>query len=179
MRGANSVAIEVDRLYVLFMGNDERLDRKAPPHKSVVRDGNRSSIILVTVCTHARQPVLATAHAHDLLIRVWTSPSSWIVGRYVVLPDHVHLFCAPLGLEPPPLSRWVATWKASVSKRWEKPEQKPLWQRSFWDRQLRSGESYSGRWQYVRNNPVRHKLTETTEQWPYQGELNLLHWHEP
>ena len=54
----------------------------------------------------------------------------------------------------------------------------PLWQRDCWDRQLRTGESYAQKWEYVRNNPVRKGLVANADDWPYQGELNVLEWHE-
>ena len=54
----------------------------------------------------------------------------------------------------------------------------PLYQRECWDRQLRSGESYAQKWQYVRNNPVRKGLVANADDWPYQGQLNVLEWHE-
>ncbi len=49
-----------------------------------------------------------------------------------------------------------------------------LWQRAFWDTQLRNSDSYSTKWDYIRNNPVRHGLVEDAGAWPYQGELNFL-----
>jgi putative transposase len=54
----------------------------------------------------------------------------------------------------------------------------PLFQRDCWDRQLRTGESYAQKWEYVRNNPVRKGLVAAADDWPYQGELNVLVWHE-
>lgn len=52
----------------------------------------------------------------------------------------------------------------------------PIWERHFWDRQLRRGESYSEKWQYVVTNPVRAGLVQRVADWPYQGELNVLPW---
>ena len=48
----------------------------------------------------------------------------------------------------------------------------------IWDRQLRPAESYEEKWQYVKNNPVRHGFVSHAEDWPYQGELNVLEWHD-
>ena len=56
--------------------------------------------------------------------------------------------------------------------------QRPIWQIDAWDTQLRTGDSYSAKWAYVRNNPVRHKLVSSAEDWPYQGEIHTLLWHE-
>jgi hypothetical protein len=38
-----------------------------------------------------------------------------------------------------------------------------LWQPGFFDHVLRSDESYSEKWNYVRDNPVRAKLIERAD----------------
>lgn len=89
------------------------------------------------------------------------------------MPDHLHLCCAPATLPPQPLGRWVAFWKRLLAL--ETGE--ALWQKNFWDTQLRCGDDYAGKWEYIRHNPVRAGLCERPEAWPYQGELNGLRWH--
>jgi hypothetical protein len=37
---------------------------------------------------------------------------------------------------------------------------------------LRSDESLSEKWEYVRQNPVRAGLVEHSEDWPYQFQFN-------
>jgi hypothetical protein len=54
----------------------------------------------------------------------------------------------------------------------------PLWQRDCWDTQLRRGESYSAKWEYVRHNPVRAGLCAAPDEWPFRGEVNELMWHD-
>ena len=51
-----------------------------------------------------------------------------------------------------------------------------LWQRDHWDRQLRRGESYDEKWEYIRSNPVRRRFVKRPENWPHQGGLNELRW---
>jgi putative transposase len=75
-----------------------------------------------------------------------------------------------------PLLQWVSYWKSISARRWPRPEEAPVWQRHFWDTQLRRGESYEEKWQYVRENPVRAGLVTDTHDWPYQGVLNELRW---
>jgi hypothetical protein len=48
--------------------------------------------------------------------------------------------------------------------------------RHFWDTQLRRGENYDEKWEYIRANPVRAGLVPRVEDWPHQGELNELRW---
>ena len=50
------------------------------------------------------------------------------------------------------------------------------WQTDCWDTQLRSAEHYHERWEYVRLNPVRKELVNRVEDWPWQGELDVLRW---
>ena len=95
------------------------------------------------------------------------------------MPDHLHLFCAPATFPPTPLKQWVLYWHAEVTRNWPSNQQKPIWQKDFFDRQLRTGESYSEKWDYVWRNPVRAGLVPHPDQWPFQGELNILQWHEP
>ena len=47
----------------------------------------------------------------------------------------------------------------------------PYWQKGFFDHVLRSGESYSAKWEYVRNNPVRAGFASNADAWPYLGEV--------
>jgi putative transposase len=55
-------------------------------------------IFFVTICTSNRQKILATANVARILEKEWGTSRDrygWIVGRYVIMPDHVHFFCAP------------------------------------------------------------------------------------
>jgi putative transposase len=49
-----------------------------------------------------------------------------------------------------------------------------LWQRGFFDHILRNSESYSQKWDYVCENPVRAGLVRTADEWPFQGEARLI-----
>jgi hypothetical protein len=42
------------------------------------------------------------------------------------------------------------------------------WQEGCFDRLLRSDESLSDKWEYLRQNPVRAGLVANPEDWPYQ-----------
>jgi putative transposase len=73
------------------------------------------------------------------------------------------------------LSGWKY-WKSNAARNWPDRSQSPIWQRHFWDTQLRRGESYAAKWDYVVTNPVRAGLVSRPEDWPYQGEMNELRW---
>jgi putative transposase len=118
--------------------------------------------------------MLATRAVYHLLIEAWKAADTWLVGHFVILPNHVHLFCAPAEVVHPPLSTWVSYWKrlATIARRKTDPSFR--WQVNFWDTQLRSGDSYDAKWAYVYQNPVR--LVEKAEDWPFSGTLHDFIW---
>ncbi|MFY9235395.1 MAG: transposase [Fimbriimonadaceae bacterium] len=150
-------------------------DRKHPIHLPILERGNRSNIVFVTVCSKDRKPIFARSDVHDLLVSTWISAETWAVGRYILLPDHIHLFCSPADIDVS-LQKWIQYWKSRASTFWPRKHEHPIWERHFWDRQLRSGESYDDKWDYVRNNAVRHGFATSAEEWPFCGELNQLGW---
>jgi putative transposase len=87
------------------------------------------------------------------------------------MPDHLHLFIG--GPEDFELGRWMGMLKQRLEKeilsRRRGPT--PLWQRGFFDHVLRSDQSYSEKWNYVRDNPVRAGLVGNANDWPYAGEV--------
>jgi putative transposase len=152
--------------------------RKSPVHLNPSELGNRVILILVTCCSKNRKRIFARGDVHALMRLSWQNAAGWVVGRYCILPDHVHFFATPSRFDPPPLKDWVRYWKSLVSQKWPRRMEESVWQNDFWDRQLRRSESYNAKWEYVRLNPVRHGLVEHAEDWPYQGELNVLEWHD-
>ncbi|MEY2492934.1 MAG: REP-associated tyrosine transposase [Verrucomicrobiota bacterium] len=103
------------------------------------------------------------------------------------MPNHVHFFCRP-EYEAETLPKFVGAWKSWMSREINKllrPRSAtaataspiaatPLWQREFFDHVLRSGESYSEKWSYVFNNPMRARLVSSADDWKYAGEIETL-----
>jgi putative transposase len=152
--------------------------RKQPAH-GVLATQPQSTIVFVTTCTKDRLRWLANAAVHEALCQTWREAQAWLVGRYVIMPDHVHLFAASTQTSIE-LDDWVQFWKSALTKRIRRagsvdiPERP--WQASHWDTRLRSWQSYSQKWDYVRNNPVRHGLVARAEEWPFQGEIQSINW---
>ena len=152
--------------------------RQHPAHTPIVEFGNRQVVVFLTVCTKDRKPILACEDVHHLLIQSWSEADYWKVGRYVIMPDHIHLFCCPACFSVEGIRKWIKYWKSIASQSWPRKEEQPVWMQDGWDTQLRRGDSYAEKWNYVRNNPVRAGLVQNADDWPYQGELNVLMWHD-
>jgi putative transposase len=155
-------------------------------HKHLRRLGRiwiDSPIYFITTCTNNRRQVLARDEVAKVLIDEWREAygrHGWAVGRYVIMPDHVHFFCRP-ERDGERLSEFVGFWKSYTSRKVSAlgpPQSSPaattLWQREFFDHILRSDESYSQKWNYVRDNPVRAGLVCSAEAWKYAGEIETL-----
>src|SRR6266571_4548941 len=87
--------------------------RKRPAHFPTITVGFRSTIIFLTVCTRCRKPLLANDEAARLIADSWRVANFWRVGRYVIMPDHIHLFCAPNTFPAQPLKKWIGFWEKS------------------------------------------------------------------
>ena len=132
----------------------------------------RSPLYFVTFCTRNRTriPSLDVVQgAIENYGRLGIHDFDVAIGRYVIMPDHVHLFAR--GDHGFVLSTWVGGLKRAMSVA---VVQQRLWQPGFFDHVLRSSESYAEKWNYVRENPVRAGLVDHAANWPYQGEIVVI-----
>jgi putative transposase len=132
-------------------------------------------VFFITFCTQQRRKLLASDTVHTAFVSFATRAhleQNVAVGRYVIMPDHVHFFVRrPDELE---LGRWVGMLKQTLAKQIAPASTLPIWQRGFFDHLLRSDESYAQKWNYVRENPVRAGLVTKADHWPYSGEIVLI-----
>ena len=152
--------------------------RKHPVHLPSLQRHNEPVIVFLTVCTRNRQTLLANSAMQAMLVKAWGLACRWRVGRYLVMPDHVHLFCSPAVHEAENVKDWAAYWKGLTSRgvqgygplaggprgsgpslgegvpggRGATRAEDGLWQRDVWDTQLRSGNHYHEKWEYVRRD---------------------------
>jgi len=135
-----------------------------------------SPIYFVTTCTDGRRKILANERIHKSFMEFAIHGpgfGAW-VGKYVLMPDHLHAFVA-LDDEKITLANWMKSLKNSLSKTL-RARNVPAshFQKAFFDHVLRNSESYSEKWQYVCENPVRAGLVRRAEDWPFQGEFFQL-----
>ena len=120
----------------------------------------QSSVYFITFCVERRRPVLANPRAWDICLKVLARLDRWTTLAAIAMPDHLHLLVAPLDREASvsAFSKWFKRWfdeelcRPSVSNgtpaihTWH-------WQEGCFDRLLRSHESLSDKWEYLRQNP--------------------------
>ena len=144
-----------------------------PPRLDIVFQKYDPPLFFVTFNTYHRKKLLCTAHVHEEFLRFAKSGEERgiSVGRYVIMPDHIHLFVS--GSQEFSLTQWVRLLKRRLSRVISAPESH--WQKGFFDHLIRHGESYSEKWEYVRQNPVRAGLVARPEDWPWQDEIVSIH----
>ncbi|MGH9432224.1 MAG: REP-associated tyrosine transposase [Terriglobia bacterium] len=133
-------------------------------------------LYFLTACTEDRACTLDNKAIHQVFIQFAEEATNRhvLVGFYMIMPDHIHLFA---GFSPrsPSLSKWMKALKGSLSKRLrETSGEGTHWEKDFFDYVIRSEESYTEKLEYVRQNPVRASLVQRSEDWPYQGEIHRL-----
>jgi putative transposase len=135
-----------------------------------------SPIYYLTLCTQNRVRTLANADIHEEFTRFSQRATDYyvLVGFFMIMPDHIHLF-AGFCDKSPPLWKWVKALRGALTKQLRKTSGLGThWEKDFFDHVLRSQESYLEKMEYVRQNPVRAGLVKRPEDWPYQGEIHRL-----
>jgi putative transposase len=150
----------------------------ATMHKHLVRTRLDRMAGLLHYDMHAQPTTNSCFRSATILTEEWRNAHDrhgWTIGRYVIMPDHVHFFCSA-ELNAKSLPVFVQAWKQWTSKRMarELNFSGTIWQEEFFDHVLRSTESYSQKWDYVWENPVRAGLVKEIEIWPWQGEVESL-----
>jgi len=135
----------------------------------------QASVYFLTFCVKKRRHVLANPYAWRIVLGTLEGLNQWTTLGAIAMPDHLHILTAPLNREASvaAYSKWFKRWfnevycRPSVSdgirgvRIWQ-------WQEGFFDRLLRSDESLSDEWAYLRENPVRAGLVTVPDDWPYQ-----------
>jgi putative transposase len=157
---------------------DPPLQNDTPPCRRNPSPGvhihlDQSSIVLLTVTTKGRVARLANAQAHKLLHEAWLGSTAWLIGDYVIMPDHLHCFCAPCDIEVP-IEKWIRYWKREFTLKHARSDWK--FQSRGWHHRLRNDEKYAEKWLYVQENPVRKNLCKHIDGWPFKGRVFDLTW---
>ena len=136
-----------------------------------------------TVVTYRRQRILCDEPIRNALrvaIEKVRASHPFEINAWVLLPDHLHcVWTLPEG-DADFSSRWMKI-KRSVSLAcgeeyrrddWVtqsklKHRESTLWQRRFWEHQIRDTEDFARHVDYIHFNPVKHGQVQRVVDWPY------------
>ncbi len=136
-----------------------------------------------TVVTYRRQKILCNESVRLTLrnaIRSVQQEHPFVIDAWVLLPNHLHCIWTLPSDDACFAMRWAKI-KQFVSKQcgpalrrddWmnqskQKRHESTLWQRRFWEHQIRDDDDYENHMNYLHYNPVKHGLVKKVLDWPY------------
>jgi len=153
--------------------NPPRDPGRRTPAKGVHIAFDQPNWVILTVCTEKRSPWLAQPIVQSALHKIWAEQATaWLVSDYVLMPDHLHLFCAAHDLNCS-VEKWTGFWKAHSVRALPGYGR---FQAGCFHHRMRDGENYAEKWQYARENPVRKGLVRKAEEWRYWGRVHEIRW---
>jgi REP element-mobilizing transposase RayT len=117
-----------------------------------------------------RRPVLSNSETWLNILQQLERLDDWLLLTVLAMPDHLHLLASPKHRDNSVtvFARWFKRgFNAQAKPNWQ-------WQEGCFDRLLRTNESASKKWEYIRHNPVRAGLVIEADDWPYQKTFALV-----
>ena len=136
-----------------------------------------------TVVTYRRQPLLTLAESRAIprsMIRETRQKHPFVIDAWVLLPEPLHcIWTLPPG-DTDYSTRWGII-KGGFSKQARKLFQRPewinrskakhrestIWQRRFWEHEIRDQDDFNRHFDYIHWNPVKHRQVAPAIDWPY------------
>src|SRR5882672_5256336 len=94
---------------------------------------------------------------------------AYLLHEFVVMPDHLHLLLTPSPTTS--LEKAVQLIKGGSSHQIhrERNQKMEIWQEGFYDWTMRDADDLRTKVEYIRMNPVRAKLVQRPQDWPYSS----------
>jgi putative transposase len=143
-----------------------------------------------TLVTYRRQPLFNHPDCTQILRQAFHTVKQnhpFTIEAIVVLPDHLHC----IWTLPPTDANFSKHWQLIKSEftrhcptqfrrqrsdaRKHKGEQ-AVWQRCFWEHELRDEEDFVRHVDYIHYNPVSHGLVKAPRDWPYSSFHRAVQW---
>ena len=124
----------------------------------------------VTTVTWQRTPLFRYPQRAELMMDVlehYQEQKKYELHEFVIMPDHLHLLITPA--PEISLERTVQLIKGGFSYRLGKAKRGLVWQESFTNHRIHDKHDYAHHADYIRMNPVRARLVDRPELYPYSS----------
>ena len=128
-------------------------------------------LYFLTICCHRRQSVFIHADIVELGLQQILHAAiarQFAITAYCFMPDHFHALAAGLR-EDADLPRFISLAKQRSGYHFKRECRRPLWQEGYFDRVLRSDEPEITVIRYIVSNPLRARIVETPQEYPFWG----------
>ena len=88
---------------------------------------------------------------------------------WVIMPNHGHILCTPLvGYLLADIMHAIKSFTSSEANKMLKRKGR-FWQKEYFDRYIRNVRQFARTFAYIENNPVKARLCEKSEDWPFSS----------
>jgi putative transposase len=126
----------------------------------------------VTTCTWQRRAIFrADPLAHlfvDTLYR-YRNQGRFLLHEYVLMPDHFHALITPAAAISLEKAMQLIKGGFSFRVKREMHSNVEIWQTGFTEHRVHDDEDFQRHASYIRDNPVRARIVETAEAYPYSS----------
>jgi putative transposase len=135
-----------------------------------------SSYFVTTKCWQGRR-IFQVREIAEILVRTlfdYREQEAYLLHEFVLMPDHLHLLLTPGRATS--LEKAMQLVKGGSSHRIhrERNHRMEIWQQGFYDWTIRDAHDWETKVHYIRMNPVRAKLVQVPEDWPYSSASRKL-----
>jgi putative transposase len=143
-----------------------------------------------TLVTHLRRPILTNEIVRQALregIQRARQTLPFQIEAWVILPDHLHA----VWTLPPEDNNYAARWAiikrqvstlygkqfseiGELSESKQKRKESGVWQRRYWEHQIRDDLDFQRHMDYLHWNPVKHGYVRQVADWPFSSFHRLV-----
>ncbi len=151
---------------VLLRWRDELKHEKSGDVESIMRRRVEAYLDQGHGSCYLRDFALATLVQDALLFH---DETKYRLSAWSVMPNHVHFLCTPN--KGKSLAEIMHSLKSYTSKEANKilGREGRSWQKEYFDRYIRNARHYTKVSAYIENNPVKARLCEKPEEWPFSS----------
>jgi putative transposase len=130
-----------------------------------------TSYFITTKCWQSRA-VFQVAENAEILIDAlfhYRDSKAYALHEFVVMPDHLHLILTPGATTSLEKAIQLIKGGSSHQIRKARSQKMEIWQVGFHDWTIRDANDWQAKAEYIHANPVRAKLVQKPQDWPYSS----------
>lgn len=130
-----------------------------------------TSYFVTTKCWEGRTVFQVPENAEILIEALfhYRDRNSYLLHEFVVMPDHLHLILTPGPATSLEKAMQFIKGGSSYRLRKARNQKMEIWQVGFHDWTIRDSDDWRTKVEYIHTNPVRAKLVQKPEDWPYSS----------
>jgi putative transposase len=130
-----------------------------------------SSYFVTTRCWQGRS-VFQVPQIAEILVQTiahYRDRRDYLLHEFVVMPNHLHVLLTPSSTTSLEKAVQLIKGGSSHAIHKQRDQKTEIWQEGFHDWTIRDTNDWRSKVEYIRMNPVRAKLVERPEDWPYSS----------